>query len=77
LGVPPSGGKAITNNSATKSPDNASPAKAGTPNEIPDFTKLNTDELIALLGTEPVGRAHLAWQTLADIRQTIILTQRW
>jgi putative heme-binding domain-containing protein len=33
---------------------------------VPDFTKLSTDELIAMLGTEPVGRAHLAWQTLAD-----------
>ena len=34
--------------------------------QIPDFTKLSTDELIAMLGTEPVGRAHQAWQTLAD-----------
>ncbi|MEN3943294.1 family 16 glycoside hydrolase [Prosthecobacter sp. SYSU 5D2] len=33
---------------------------------IPDFTKLSTDDLIALLGTKPTGRAHLAWQTLAD-----------
>ncbi|MFZ4767618.1 MAG: DUF7133 domain-containing protein, partial [Roseimicrobium sp.] len=66
LGVPPSGGKATASNSATKSPDNASPAKAGTPNEIPDFTKLSTDELIALLGKEPVAKAHLAWQTLGD-----------
>lgn len=66
LGVPPSGGKAITSNSASKSPDNTSPAKAGTPNEIPDFITLSSDELIELLGTEPVAKAHLAWQTLTD-----------
>ncbi|GEP45481.1 PVC-type heme-binding CxxCH protein [Brevifollis gellanilyticus] len=34
--------------------------------QTPDFTKLGTDELIGMLGTEPVGRAHLAWQALAD-----------
>ena len=34
--------------------------------EVPDFTQLSSEELIALLGTEPVGRSHLAWQTLAD-----------
>ncbi len=33
---------------------------------IPDFTKLSTEELIALLGTQPTARAHMAWQTLAD-----------
>ncbi|HEY1081778.1 MAG TPA: PVC-type heme-binding CxxCH protein [Prosthecobacter sp.] len=33
---------------------------------IPDFTKLSTDELVAMLGKAPLGRAHLAWQTLAD-----------
>lgn len=33
---------------------------------IPDFTQLGTKELIAMLGTKPVGRAHLAWQTLCD-----------
>ncbi len=33
---------------------------------IPDFTRLSDDELIAMLGTEPVAKAHLAWQTLAD-----------
>lgn len=36
---------------------------------IPDFTKLSTEELIALLGQEPVGRAHLAWQELLDRNQ--------
>ena len=35
---------------------------------IPDFTKLSTEELVAMLGTQPTARAHLAWQTLADIR---------
>ncbi|CAN5851411.1 hypothetical protein BH11VER1_BH11VER1_14980 [soil metagenome] len=34
--------------------------------EIPDFTKLSTDALIAKLGTVPTAQAHLAWQTLAD-----------
>ncbi len=34
--------------------------------KITDFTKLPTEELIALLGTTPTARAHLAWQTLAD-----------
>lgn len=37
--------------------------------QIPDFTKLSTDELIASLGKEPVGRAHLAWQELLDRKQ--------
>ncbi|MEM7396756.1 MAG: hypothetical protein AAF492_30880, partial [Verrucomicrobiota bacterium] len=32
---------------------------------IPDFTKLKTEELIAMLGRQPTARAHLAWQTLA------------
>lgn len=34
--------------------------------EVADFTKLSSDKLIAMLGTEPVAKAHLAWQTLAD-----------
>lgn len=34
--------------------------------EIPDFTKLSTDDLIAMLGTVPTAQAHLAWQTLTD-----------
>jgi len=33
---------------------------------IPDFTKLSADELVGMLGVEPVGKAHLAWQTLGD-----------
>ncbi|MCF7788055.1 MAG: DUF1080 domain-containing protein [Prosthecobacter sp.] len=38
----------------------------GAKTEIPDFTNLDTEELTALLGCEPVAKAHLAWQTLAD-----------
>ncbi|MDB6120464.1 MAG: hypothetical protein JWO08_4245 [Verrucomicrobiaceae bacterium] len=34
--------------------------------DVPDFTKLETDELIALLGTQPTAQAHIAWQTVAD-----------
>lgn len=34
--------------------------------EVADFAKLSTEELIASLGTEPVAKAHLAWQTLVD-----------
>lgn len=37
--------------------------------QIPDFTKLSTEELIASLGKEPVGQAHLAWQVLLDRKQ--------
>ncbi|MBL9116822.1 MAG: DUF1080 domain-containing protein [Verrucomicrobiaceae bacterium] len=44
-------------------------AKARTTNEIPDFTKQATDTLVAMLGAEPVGRAHLAWQELQDRKQ--------
>ncbi len=46
----------------------AAGSEARAPVPIPDFTRLSADELIAMLGTEPVGRAHLAWQTLADRR---------
>jgi putative membrane-bound dehydrogenase-like protein len=37
--------------------------------QIPDFTKLSTNELIASLGKEPVGKVHLAWQELLDRKQ--------
>lgn len=40
--------------------------------EIPDFTKLSTDELIAKLGTVPTAQAHLAWQTLADRKSKLV-----
>ncbi|MBL9179866.1 MAG: DUF1080 domain-containing protein [Verrucomicrobiaceae bacterium] len=33
---------------------------------IPDFTKLATEQLIEMLGEDPAGSSHLAWQTLAD-----------
>ena len=47
-------------------------AEARTTNEIPDFTKLSTEELIASLGKEPVAKAHLAWQTLSDRDATVV-----
>ncbi len=34
--------------------------------EVADFTKLSSDELIAAMKAAPVGKAQLAWQTLAD-----------
>ena len=40
--------------------------KARAPGRVADFTKLGVEELLAMLDKEPVGRAHLAWQTLAD-----------
>ncbi|SKA92788.1 putative membrane-bound dehydrogenase domain-containing protein [Prosthecobacter debontii] len=40
------------------------PKKASRP--IPDFTQLSTDALIPMLGQKPIGRMHMAWQTLAD-----------
>jgi len=43
--------------------------KAAKTNEVADFTKLSTDGLIALLGTQPTAQAHLAWQTLADRKE--------
>lgn len=36
------------------------------PVQVPDFTKASGDELIALLGAEPLGRSHLAWQAITD-----------
>ncbi|HEY1051623.1 MAG TPA: family 16 glycoside hydrolase, partial [Prosthecobacter sp.] len=44
----------------------AAGSEACAPGSIPDFTKMSTAELIAMLGTEPVAQAHLAWQTLID-----------
>ncbi|MES2596686.1 MAG: PVC-type heme-binding CxxCH protein [Verrucomicrobiota bacterium] len=44
----------------------AADSEVRAPRAIPDFTKLGADELIGMLGAEPVGRAHLAWQALAD-----------
>lgn len=39
---------------------------ARTAETIPDFTRLETEALSAMLDKPPVGRAHLAWQTLQD-----------
>ncbi len=41
-------------------------AKAAKPFEVPDFTKLSGEELIAKLGSESLAQSHLAWQALAD-----------
>jgi hypothetical protein len=41
-------------------------AKAAKPFDVPDFTKLSGDELIAKLGGDSVTQSHLAWQALAD-----------
>ncbi|MEQ1860805.1 MAG: family 16 glycoside hydrolase [Chthoniobacteraceae bacterium] len=41
-------------------------AKGAKPVEIPDFTKLSGDELIAKLGSEPLAQSHLAWQAFED-----------
>jgi len=37
--------------------------------EVADFTKLSTEELVASLSKEPVGKVHLAWQELLDRKQ--------
>ncbi|MFM2166405.1 MAG: hypothetical protein RIS79_776, partial [Verrucomicrobiota bacterium] len=37
--------------------------------EVADFTKMSTEELVASLGKEPVGKVHLAWQELLDRKQ--------
>jgi len=37
--------------------------------EVADFTKMSTEELVASLGKEPVGKAHLAAQELLDRKQ--------
>jgi putative membrane-bound dehydrogenase-like protein len=36
------------------------------PYDVPDFTKLSGDELIAKLGGESTPQSHLAWQAIAD-----------
>ncbi len=41
-------------------------AKAAPPFEVPDFTKMNEDELIAKLGAPSLTQSHFAWQTLQD-----------
>lgn len=38
----------------------------GTKLEVPDFTQASVENLLAMLGTRPTAKAHLAWQALAD-----------
>lgn len=61
--VKPVGQLARAGKDAPPSPDSGESAYT-----IPDFTKLSAEELVAMLGQEPVAKAHLAWQTLADRR---------
>ncbi len=58
---------AAKNNAA--SPPNQNEADKSVHPPIPDFTKVSTEELTAMLGKEPVGRIHLAWQELQDRKQ--------
>ncbi|MEQ1852641.1 MAG: family 16 glycoside hydrolase, partial [Chthoniobacteraceae bacterium] len=37
--------------------------------EVADFTKLSGEQLTAALKDGPIGKSHLAWQTLADRKQ--------
>ena len=48
------------------------PTSGDGPVPIPDFTSLNNEELIAMLGKAPTARAHIAWQTLADRKDPAI-----
>jgi putative membrane-bound dehydrogenase-like protein len=41
-------------------------ATAAKPFDVPDFTKLSGDELIAKLGGESLAQSHLAWQAIVD-----------
>jgi putative membrane-bound dehydrogenase-like protein len=41
-------------------------AQAAKPFDVPDFTRLSGDELIAKLGGESLAQSHLAWQAIAD-----------
>ena len=41
-------------------------ATAQKPFEVPDFTKLSGDELIAKLGGPSLAQSHLAWQAIGD-----------
>ena len=45
------------------------------PFDVPDFTQLSGDELIAKLGTESTPQSHLAWQAITD-RQMRELTPK-
>lgn len=50
--------------------------KAAKHNDVADFTKLSTDELVAKLGLQPTAQAHIAWQTLADREVTNALSAK-
>ncbi len=50
--------------------------KGFVPQAVPDYTKLSSAELIARLGSKVTADAHLAWQTLADRRDTDEATTR-
>lgn len=50
--------------------------KGFVPPAVPDYTKLSSAELIARLGSKVTADAHLAWQTLADRRDTDEATTR-
>ena len=47
----------------------------GAKGEVPDFTKLSTEELNASLKNAPVGKTQIAWQTLSDRKQ--LATSHW
>lgn len=57
---------ASKSNAASPPSSNEADKSVRAPVSIPDFTKLSTEELIAMLGTQPTARAHMAWQTLVD-----------
>ncbi|TLD68635.1 DUF1080 domain-containing protein [Phragmitibacter flavus] len=45
-------------------------AKTKTPHQVPDFTKLSNNELLAKLGHDSLAQSHLAWQTVVDQKKT-------
>jgi putative membrane-bound dehydrogenase-like protein len=49
--------------------------KGFVPPVVPDYTKLTSAELVARLGGNILGDAHLAWQTLADRTPEAATTQ--
>ena len=50
--------------------------KGFVPQAVPDYTKLTSADLITRLGSKVTADAHLAWQTLADRRDTDEATTR-
>jgi putative membrane-bound dehydrogenase-like protein len=45
-------------------------AKNQTPHQVPDFTKLRNEALLAKLGDDSLTQSHLAWQTIIDQQKT-------